>query len=224
MKIAIVAGSYGKDEAPLGDPNWECWGVNQTWSWFNHEALQNKFTRWFELHRKAFLEWENQADRYGQHFSFMESQKRYPTLYVQDIEEWPAVENIKEFPFERVQALAPDFGSYHACSIDWMLAYAILEGASEIGLYGVEQDHTAEPIGSRACMEFWAGFATARGIKVHSAQGSTFKLAHLVYTNTPYALDPLWLPFEDRTNGEKTYLGKVHAELARTVEKARRRD
>jgi hypothetical protein len=113
---------------------------------------------------------------------------------------------------------------YHACSIDWMLAHAILEGATEIRLCGVEQQHTAEPLSSRACVEFWAGVAVGRGIAVSSADGSTFKLAHLVYTATPYARDPTWLPWEDRTPGSR--LGRLARELRAVVnghQPARRR-
>jgi hypothetical protein len=225
VKVAIVASGHGRYKAPVGDPAWECWGVNSTYAWFNHEVLMRGFSRWFELHRRAFLLWENEADRYGDHFNFITRNTNRPPLYVQDVEEWPGVEGLREFPFEKVQALLPEFGYYHACSIDWLIAYAITEGATEIGLYGVEQDHTVEPIGSRACVEFWLGFAAARGVKISSADGSTFKLAHLVRTRTPYAIDPQWLPFEDRTSGLDSTLGKARADLGkRLAEEAKYRD
>lgn len=218
MKVAIVASGNGKYDAPLGNPEWECWGLNTTWTHFNHDGFSGKFARWFELHRRAFLRWEQSKDPYQQHFNWIRGLSVTP-LYVQDVEEWPDCATAREFPFARVQALAPAFGYYHACSIDWMIALAIAEGATEIRLFGIEQDHTAEPIGSRACIEFWSGFATARGITVSSAEGSTFKLAHLCYSNTPYALDPLWLPFEDRTNGDQTAIGAARANLAKEIAK-----
>lgn len=214
MKVAIIASGWGKYDAPLGNPEWECWGVNQTWQHFNHPVMREKFARWFELHRRAFLNWENPDD--PAHITFLRLQDR-TRLYVQDKEEWPDIPQALEFPMERVQALAPDFGYYHACSIDWMIAFAIVEGAQEIALYGVEQQHTAEPFGSRACMEFWSGFAVARGIKVSSVQGSTFKLAHLCYTKIPYAVDPTWLPFEDRTDPDST-ISKNRRELQKAVD------
>lgn len=220
MKVAIVASGHGKYEAPIGDPAWECWGVNTTWAHFNHHTIFDKFARWFELHRRAYLEWENSGSD-GQHFAWLHGQEKLP-IYVQDVTEWPDMKTARVFPFERVQAILPGFGYYHACSIDWLIAYAISEGATEIRLFGVEQDHTAEPIGSRACVEFWMGFAAARGITVSSAQGSTFKLAHLCYTKTPYALDPLWLPFEDRTDGTTTAIGDARAKLAAHLSKAAR--
>lgn len=219
MKVAIIASGHGRYEAPL-DTEWEWWGVNQTYRWFEHEMLAQRFTRWFELHRRPFLAWENEADLYRRHLHWLTHLTDNPSrLYVQDVSEWnDATYPPQAFPFTEVQALAPDFAYYHACSIDWILAYAIQQGATEIGLYGIEQDHTVEPHGSRACVEFWAGFATARGIKVTSAQGSTFKLAHLCYTKVPYALDPSWLPFEDRTDGTRTMLGKAHADLRQVLD------
>lgn len=214
MKVAIIASGHGKYEAPLGQEGWECWGLNQTWYWFDHPATEGKFARWFELHHRSFIDWENQGDT--RHTAWMAKQDRLP-IYVQDVEEWPDVATAKEFPMAEIQALLPDFGYYHACSIDWMIAYAITLGATEIALFGVEQEHSVEPHGSRSCMEFWLGFAAARGIKVWSAQGSTFKLAHLCYTKTPYAVDPTWLPYEDRTAGLDSYLGKHAARLKKVV-------
>lgn len=217
MKVAIIASGQGKYAAPMGD-EWEWWGVNQTYTFFNHEILVKRFTRWFELHRRAYLAWETAADYYKQHLHWLTHLTDNPSrLYVQDVSEWPDASYAPNaFPFADVQALAPAFRNYHACSIDWMLAYAIHLGATDIGLYGVEQDHTSEPIGSRACVEFWAGFATARGIKVTSADGSTFKLAHLCYTKTAYAFDPAWLPWEDRTNGDG-YITQARVALAKAV-------
>lgn len=219
MKVAIIAGGHGKQLAPLGDPAWECWGLNAMWSNFNHPFIlggrkqPSKFTRWFELHRRSYLTWEHQAD--GHHFSFLRMQDVMP-VYVQTLEDWPDIATAKAFPFEAVQGLAPAFGYYHACSIDWMIAYAITEGATEIRLFGVEQDHSSEPMGSRACVEFWCGFAVARGITVSSADGSTFKLAHLCYTKTSYALDPLWLPYEDRD--ETSEKAEARRALKKTVD------
>ena len=200
LKVAIIGAGCGDHLAPFGDHDWECWGLNRCWvNYKSHESVERKYARWFELHRRGFLQWESEEEQAG----FLRILRSLP-VYVQDITEWPEMLTVQPFPFEQVQALAPEFANYHACSIDWMLAYAITEGATQIALYGVEQWHTAEPMSSRACLEFWAGFATARGIKVTSAEGSTFRLAQIVYTKTPYAFDPIWLPRRDEANEEST--------------------
>jgi hypothetical protein len=54
-------------------------------------------------------------------------------------------------------------------------------------------------------MEFWCGVAVGRGVKVTSHEGSTFKLSQITYTDTPYALDPTWLPHRDATSETSTW-------------------
>lgn len=211
--MAIVAGAHGKYSAPFFDKDWECWGVNATWA--AHRDPEKKFTRWFELHRRKYLEWEHQSTT-GGHFAWLRSLRKLP-VYVQDVAEWPDLLTAKPYPFERVAKVAPAFKDYHCCSIDWMVGLAIAEGAKEIALYGVEQLHTAEPLSSRACVEFWCGIAVGKGIKAHSTEGTTFKITTVVCENTPYALDPKWLPVQDRTS-ETNANAVMRQRLADTVD------
>lgn len=197
-RIAIVAGGAGRETIPFGDPGWDIWGCNALWE----DQTEAQYHRWYELHRRSYLTWEHGGLSENAHFRWLRGLRTLP-VYVQQRADWPEVMTAHAFPFKLVQAIAPMFRNYHACSIDWMLAHAIIEGATHIRLFGVEQQHTAEPLSSRACVEFWSGFAVARGIKVSSADGSTFRLAHLTYTDTPYALDPTWLPSEDRTGDSR---------------------
>ena len=221
LRVAICAAGHGSAQAEWLDKTWERWGVNATWSlWKNPE---DTFARWFELHRRSYLKWEHKENGNGQnasgygHFTWLRALRRLP-IYVQEPKDWPELPTARAFPFTRVQALATAFANYHASSIDWMLAYAITEGAREIALYGVEQDHSAEPHGARACVEFWAGFAVARGIKVWSVDGSTFRLAQLTFTDVPYALDPKWLPRSDITDRD-SMIQRMSRQLARAVDK-----
>lgn len=220
LRVAICAAGPGGRSAELLDPkDWERWGVNATWPLWRQP--QTRFARWFELHRRAYLEWEH-GEGDNEHFIWLRSLRQLP-VYVQRIEEWKDVPTARPFPFDAVRCLAPEFADYHACSIDWMIACAIVLGAQEIALFGVEQDHTLEPHGSRACVEFWSGFAVARGIKVWSADGSTFKLAQVTYRDTAYALDPKWLPYGDETERGGAIKTKTE-ELARVVDGARSED
>ena len=212
MKVAIIASGHGKYKAPFFDAEWECWGVNSSWA--DHSKAEKKFARWFELHRRKYLEWESRSSDAFQ-ATWMRQLRTLP-VYVQDVTEWPEMTTVKAFPFADLDALLPGRARYHACSIDWMLAYAIQLGAEEVRLFGVEQHHTAEPVSSRACLEFWAGFAEGRGIKVSSADGSTFKLATLTFHDTPYAFDPTWLPRQD-DSGHFSTLAREKTRLERVV-------
>jgi hypothetical protein len=220
-RIALVAGAAGHERAPLGDHSWECWGLNAMWQHIDY----TRCARWYELHHRSFLTWEQGGTRENAYFRWLRSLRELP-VYVHDRKEWPEVLTARAFPWKEVRALVPAFQNYHACSIDWMLAHALLEGATEIRLCGVEQQHTAEPLSSRACVEFWAGVAIGRGITVSSADGSTFKLAHLTYSQTPYAFDPTWLPWEDRTSGSmlSRQAASLRAAVAGTHQVATRKE
>ena len=63
----------------------------------------------------------------------------------------------------------------HACTITYMLEYAILRGATEIYLAGLDYHRIAK----RKEMElptvmFWLGVAHCSGIKIHAPPGSVF--------------------------------------------------
>lgn len=213
LRVAICAAGRGGIRSEFLGKEWERWGVNATWNLWGD--VEKKFSRWFELHRRSYVKWE-QGGEPNAHLIWLKNLRTLP-VYVQEPGDWPELLTARPFPFKRVQRLAPDFANYHACSIDWMIALAIAEGAKEIALYGVEQDHSAEPLGSRACVEFWSGFAVARGIKVTSIDGSTFRLAQLTFTDTPYALDPKWLTRGDNGNGHST-IKTLTSDLAATVD------
>ena len=70
-----------------------------------------------------------------------------------------------DFPFEKCHALAG--GNYFNNITSYMIAYAILEGATEIALYGMRFtiDHERRQA-ERENVRQWIFFALGRGIKV----------------------------------------------------------
>ena len=70
-------------------------------------------------------------------------------------EAFPLEEAVKEFGF-----------AYFTNTICYMIAYAILKGAKEIHLYGVNQAGSSEYTEERGGVEAWLGFALGRGIQV----------------------------------------------------------
>jgi len=106
----------------------------------------------------------------------------------------PAYINHVLYPFDRVvQALGLH---YLNNSVAYALALAIVEGYTEIGLWGADfsypNAHMSES--GRACVEFWMGVATQRGIKMAVAQNST--LLDLYCKQQPYGFwaNPLLPP------------------------------
>ncbi len=135
--------------APLGDRNWEIWGLG--WDTVPRVA------RMFELHGQVELD-EVIAGK-----SIMDRLKelRCP-VYMQ--EKHPDLPNSVKFPIDEViDCLGIDyFGSTFA----FMLGLAIYEKYDRIGIWGVDLNTTEEYAYQRPNAEFLIGLAIGRGIKV----------------------------------------------------------
>ncbi len=68
------------------------------------------------------------------------------------------------FPLEECKK---EFGSpYFSNTIAYMIAFALLHGAKEIEIFGVNQASSAEYFYEKAGVEYWLGIAIGRGVKV----------------------------------------------------------
>jgi len=85
---------------------------------------------------------------------------------------------------------------YFTNSIAYMIAYAIYKRATEIELYGVPLLYLEEYTKQQPCIEFWLGYAMAKGIKV-VVHGPTNIFSAEPYKGL-YGYD--W----DNVNGQKT--------------------
>lgn len=86
---------------------------------------------------------------------------RIPFIAPYPYEEIPLSEG---FPLEKC---VKEFGlPYFNNTIAYMIAYALLEGAEEINMYGVNQAGSAEYIFEKGSVEYWLGIAVGRGVKV----------------------------------------------------------
>lgn len=155
MKVAIVCGSPSSEfMAPYDDESWEIWVLGNRVD----RHINKRVTRIFEIHDN--LTEHGNSYKYA---GYLVSLNR--ELIVG--EKFPAgfSEHTITFPYEEVEKL---YGSlYLTSSPAYMLAYAVLRGATEIAIYGVDlsiSDH--EYFWQRPCVESWIGFAKGRGIKV----------------------------------------------------------
>lgn len=156
MKVAIVCGAPSSEFlAPFDDNEWEIWVLGNRLHRFTEKGL--RVTRVFEVH--------NNLDEHGDIKKYIEYILNHglPTIIG---ETWPQhIGETKVYPYKEVEELYGHL--YLTSSPAYMMAYAILEGATEIGLYGVDlsiSDH--EYFWQRPCVEAWIGFAKGRGIKV----------------------------------------------------------
>lgn len=169
LKVAIVGCSDTKSFAPYSDPSWEIWAMNNA---FHTERR----TKWFEIHpvkkvgdqflrRKLItpgvFEWSPEfrgmpMDKYVA----MLNEIKCP-IYMQ--RHWDEIPLSVPYPLEEVTAR---FGRYFTNSVSFMIALAIMKGASEIGCYGVDMATGSEYGPQRPSCEYFLGIARGMGIKV----------------------------------------------------------
>jgi len=188
VKVCIIgfASAYWRG-IPWRDKTWERWGMNGL-----YRSLPAKwFTRWFELHAKG----KSLGQRgWREPEAELRALSEHVTLYLTGRER--GIPRGVPYPLADVQALTAH-GTYHAGTFDYMVALAILEGASEIMVAGVDFSAGGEPISARPCLEYWLGVAEARGIKVTTVAGDLFRVFRLLRTYEQYGFDAFRL-VEDR--------------------------
>ena len=152
-RIAIVGtAETSLHLAPWNNPDWELWGLNGL-----HTFNMGNWDRWFELHT---LEQIHEFSS-GVHWKWLQSLDGSKPVYMQ--QPLPEVKGSVAFPYQR---LMDRFGKYITNTVSWMLALAIDEGATEIGLYGVEMAMDDEYQHQRPSCEYFIGVARGLGITV----------------------------------------------------------
>ena len=153
-KVVIYGAGYGKTEAPLNDPDWEVWALNLIPPL--DFAGRLRCDRWWDIHQRV-----------AQTSDDLRWIAACPVpIYVPD-DLVDAGRNCVRFPLEKVYA-----GPF-ACTFAYQIALALTEGFTHIGLYGVElaygtrRERTVE----WASVNWWMGYAEAKGVKFHHKAG-----------------------------------------------------
>lgn len=152
MKVAIVGGAPTSDYlAPFDDPEWQIWVLGNQMD----RHLNRKVDRIFEVH-----------DNLSEH------DPNYPQWLV-DLnipltvsDKFPVeADHVEVYPKQAAIKIMGD--GYFSSSPAYMMAYAILSGATHIGIYGVDMsvnDH--EYFKQRPAMYAWMAYARAKGIEI----------------------------------------------------------
>lgn len=152
MKVAIVGGSpLSRDLAPFDDPEWKIW------------VLGNQIDRYHGKRADLVFEVHENLSEHGDPIKYLEFVKAFgaPMVVSETYKDWG-----EPYPYEEANALLE--GEYLTSSPAYMMAYAILKGATDIGIYGVEMavdDH--EYFKQRTAMYAWIGYAKGLGINIH---------------------------------------------------------
>jgi hypothetical protein len=149
LKVAIVGSApSSRMQAPWEDESWEIWGLSRQYGWMP------KWHRWFELHPLQRFR-EKCPDYVG-----WLGKAKCP-LYVQEVtDELP---NATRFPIEDFRR---QYGTYVTNSISFMLGFALMQGAKQIALYGVDMAYGSEYEYQRPSVEYFIGLARGAGVNV----------------------------------------------------------
>lgn len=156
MKVAIVGGSPSSEHlAPYNDKSWEVWVLGNRLDKYENKRV----TKVFEIHDDLT---EHENPKLYCDWLIKTTNDINAELIVGDKFPLKAI----KYPYKEVKKLSTHCTL--ASSPAYMMAYAILKGAKEIGIYGVDlavDDH--EYFWQRPCMWGWIRFAEAKGIKIH---------------------------------------------------------
>jgi hypothetical protein len=161
-KIAIV-GCYPAswELAPYKDDSWEIWGFSR-----RNMGKLPRCDKWFELHeQKHFLRYETEVRGYN---DYLQNNK---AVVLQGA--FPAKELLERF--------GPYFFSEGQSA--WLMAYAIAQNPTEIGLWGLECLDQYGP--QRWCVQHFAQVARDLGISVTVPEGCTLLTPRKLYAFPP---------------------------------------
>lgn len=152
MKVALIGSAPSSVQlAPWNDPTWQIWGCSPG-AWPHAKRVN----RWVEIHK-----WEPEKPWFSaEYIKFMASISG-PVFMIRPV---PEVPNSIAYPKEEMVAR---FGPwFFGSTLSWMFAQAIAEGATEIGLWGVDMSATEEWIYQRSGCHYFIHLAKTMGIKV----------------------------------------------------------
>ncbi len=199
-KIALVAKAPSSVHlAPYSDPSWEIWTMGDA---VQHYGL-SRWDRQFELHEltAGFARWESKAPHYR---AWLEKDHGIPLVVGAS---HPSVPHAEVYPWEEV---FERFGRYHNSSVSLMIAFALLEGVTDLGLYGIDMATDDVPKAAamaeyqhqRPSCEHILGIAQGLGVRIGIPKVSDLLKCQRVYAYQDKANDELRAQLE-RRRGEQ---------------------
>lgn len=168
-KVCILGFTESKREAPWGDPSWEFWGINDL-----HNSVEwQRCHRWYNLHDLASIKQQPVHDNWLR-------QAQIPVYMWDHYDEYPTS---LRFPKDEVIDLIGR--RYFTNTIAWLIGHALLEGVTEIAVYGVDMAQGTEYASQRPSCEYLLGIAEGRGVRVHIPGSSDLLKAAGLYGAEP---------------------------------------
>lgn len=148
-KVALIGSAQSVDFAPWFDPSWEIWAHATC------HTICRRADRYFDVHPWPWIASKGSPD----YLEWLRT-NRIP-IYME--EAFPKVPAAVRYPAERICAEFPHYFSSHTA---WMMALALTEGVSHVGLFGIHYSVGIEYVEQRPGAEFWCGVAVGRGVQL----------------------------------------------------------
>lgn len=159
MKVGIVARAGTASLAPFYDDDWVLWGI----PWVKYPRIDAVF----EIHSQKV--WD--AAGRDQVKDDGGARNTEATVYTLPCRKWAFPgDDVRLFPMNTVLGDFP--GAPFENTICYQMAFALMMGAEEIGLWGVHMITEKEYLMERASVLYWVGLAEGRGVKVTLAPGA----------------------------------------------------
>lgn len=154
-KIAILGGAHTIRFAPFEDWSWELW---------SHASCRDRCRRapdlLFDLHPPEL--WRNPRKKNWDPGYYEWIKRNHIPIYMQD--RYKDVPASMKYPFEQMITEFPR--GYMTNQVAYMIALALMEGVTHLGLFGCEYSTESEYGPQRGSAEYWLGVAEGRGVRV----------------------------------------------------------
>ena len=158
LKVALVGTCpSSRMLAPYNDESWTIWACSPD----NAFGRTPRVDAWFEIH--GDLEWPESVEWGAPAYLDWLKKQTFP-IYAQD---QSIIPQSLTFPKDELIKKYHPFAEYNFTSTFAMaFAYALSQGAKEIGLWGIDMEVSTEYAYQRAAVQFWICLARSQGVLV----------------------------------------------------------
>ena len=149
-----------RDKAPWNNPDIDLVGLNEEYSFSWFKATPENVVAWIQLHPyESFTREDNQND--PDHWKWLQQKHPFPIL-MQD--KYDKIPSSLKYPWDKV---VQEFGTYFTSSLTYGIAWAYLEGYTQMSIYGFNMASNTEYIRQRANAHYFIGLMRGKGIDVY---------------------------------------------------------